>query len=193
LGSIKHSGTRRFFKRAKTALQSHGVYLACQWEDRTRNVSCTHLDEATLVTGVRPRALEAHMNDPMGSDERLTLCPLRDVSSMIRGQVESCEFSPSMDSGQLRENRSALGCLMHRPCRHRAVRMGNVIWDQPFSGLCVSNASRAAVRDREWPCAIVSGRARLRVVGRDRESLRCTVKVIGWCTATNVLYWISHP
>jgi hypothetical protein len=55
--------------------------LACQRKDRTRNVSCTHLDDAALVAGVVPRTLEAHTNDPrnmtgyflwiksMGSDE----------------------------------------------------------------------------------------------------------------------------
>jgi hypothetical protein len=81
LRSIGRLGSRRFFSRAKTALRSHGEYLAYQREDRTRNVSCTHLDEAALVAGVWPRSLEAHMNDPrnmsgyfrwiksMGSDE----------------------------------------------------------------------------------------------------------------------------
>jgi hypothetical protein len=81
LGSIGRSGSRHFFNRAKTALRSHGEYLACQRKDRTRNVNCTHLDEAALVAGVGSRALEAHMNDSrnmtgyfrwiksMGSDE----------------------------------------------------------------------------------------------------------------------------
>jgi hypothetical protein len=64
LGSIGRSGSRRFFNRAKTALRSHGEYLACQREDRTKNVSFTHLNDAALVAGVGPRALEAHMNDP---------------------------------------------------------------------------------------------------------------------------------
>jgi hypothetical protein len=61
---IGRSGSRRSFNRAKTALRSHGEYLACQREDRTRNVSCTHLNDAALVVGIKLDPLEAHMNDP---------------------------------------------------------------------------------------------------------------------------------
>jgi hypothetical protein len=66
LGSIGRSGSRRFFRRVKTALRSQGEYLACQREDRTRNVSFTHLNDAALVVGIKLDPLEAHTRNTTG-------------------------------------------------------------------------------------------------------------------------------